>query len=52
MLEFSEHEMQADMRTRMSSVSGRPIKYTGICLQFGEDESSSDSEPESGAESG
>ena len=36
----------------MSSVSGRPIKSTGICLQFGEDDSSSDSDHESSTESG
>jgi hypothetical protein len=52
MLEFSEQAMQADMRTRMSSFSGRPIKSTGICLQFGEDDSSSDSDRESITESG
>jgi hypothetical protein len=52
MLEFSEQAMQADMRTRMSSFSGRPIKSTGICLQFGEDDSSSDSDRDSITESG
>ncbi|CAI8018572.1 hypothetical protein GBAR_LOCUS11259 [Geodia barretti] len=51
MLEFSEQAMQADMRTRMSSFSGRPIKSTGICLQFGEDDSSSDSDRDSITES-
>ena len=36
----------------MSSVSGRPIRSTGICLQFGEDESSSESDLESTNELG
>ena len=52
MLDFSERESQADMRMRVSSVSGRPIRSTGICLQFGEEESSSDSEEEGSNESG
>ena len=52
MLDFSEREGDADMRTRMSSVSGRPIRSTGICLTFGEDESSSDSELDSSSELG
>ena len=52
MLEFSGREMQADMRARVSSVSGRPIRSTGICLQFGEDESSSDSDIENSTELG
>ena len=45
-------ETQADMRARVSSVSGRPIRSTGICLQFGEDESSSESDLESTNELG
>ena len=50
MLDFSERELQADLRMRVSSVSGRPIRSTGICLQFGEEESSSDSEEEESGE--
>ena len=37
---------------RVSSVSGRPVRSTGIGLHFGEDESSSDSELESSTELG
>ena len=50
MLDFEQDFGVDNMRTRMSSMSGRPIRSTGIALVIGEEESSSDSEPESSNE--